>query len=256
MLQASVVAGPPDGATGIVVDGSALEIDRARFPRVYDEGDNMIYPPDKLCADPNYQGFEGYKRCVDDAVKDAKRVGGKPWVITPLRLKGNDPIHGSVVVNAEDAVALRRLNVERGLLDRDRVAFVLGMAVAEAEPAGEAVKAKPEAPVKIKFSKALADSCADNASLLSVTTADGTIVGGKVRYDADSKTLVFSPSSPWAPGTKYTVRVSHLIESDLGGVMDADYVFSFQVAAGESHAASSDRPGGAADGGARPAASG
>jgi hypothetical protein len=235
-ILSAAAAWAVDEPTGVIVDASCLPIERARFPKVCSEQGTMLYPPEKLCSDPNYQGFEGYKPTLGEARGDKTKVGERPLVLKPLGLKPGDAFHGSVVVGKDDAEALERLNARFGLLDKDRLVIVIGQGVVATAPKADAADVKPEAEVTVTFSKPLAPDCTHNPALLSITDPSGATIGGRLAYREETKTLCFQPSSPWTKGTKYTVRCSRLLEADGGGGLDADFVFSFTIGSGEPHA--------------------
>jgi len=237
LLGGSTLCQASDGWTGLVVDASHLALKRARFPRLFDEAGELLYPTPKLCDDPNYQGFEGYQPTLSEARADKARVGAKPLVLRALRVKDKDPLEGSLVLSPEDAAQVRSLNSKGGLLDKDKVAIAIGLAVIGTKPAADAKDVAEDAVVEVVFSKPLSDDSARLPGLLSVTDAAGAAVGGTTRYNSGTKTATFRPSSSWVKGTKYTVAVDKNAEADGLGRLDGGHEFSFTVASGDANAA-------------------
>ncbi|MBI5832819.1 MAG: Ig-like domain-containing protein [Armatimonadetes bacterium] len=228
VLGCSSLAWASDGVTGLVVDASHLPLKRARFPRVFDEAGELLYPPPKLCEDPNYQGFEGYQPTLTEARADKTRVGAKPLIVKALKVKDKDPLEGSVVISAADAEQVRALNAKAtALLDKDKIAIVIGLAVVQTKPAADSKDVAEDAIVEVVFSKPLSDDSARSAALVTVKTAEGAAVAGSTLYAVSTKTATFRPSSSWAKGTTYTVVVDKNAEAEGLGRLDGGYQFSF-----------------------------
>ena len=228
LLACASVAAAADGWTGLVVDASHLPIKRARFPRLFDEAGELLYPTSALCDNPDYQGFEGYQPTLTAAKGDKARVGAKPLVLHALALKDKDPLEGSVVLAAADADKVRALNAKGlALLDHDRVDLVIGLAVVATTPAADAKEVPVDAEVVVTFSKPLSDDSARSPLLVTVTAPDGTTGGGSTHWDARAKTATFRPSSSWAKATKYKVVVDKNAEADGLGQLDGGFEFSF-----------------------------
>lgn len=219
--------------TGVIVDATRLDLRRARFPRLLDPDGVVVYPTDKLCRNPKYQGFEGYKPSLDAALKDEERVGKQPLVIVPVQV-ADDPTGGSVDITAEDADRLRDLNERLELLDKDRVAIVIGLAVIEQRPASGARDVAPDAALEFVFSKPVRPESLEPSDALVVTTDEGVRVDGTRRYDAALRKLVFVPAAPWQAGRTYRVTLSGKIEAEIRATLEVDLVFAFTVKATDS----------------------
>jgi hypothetical protein len=252
---ALVVSAPAQEPTGVLIDAAALAIKRARFPRVYDEDGQMLYPTPALMRNDAYtgDGFRGYKPCVTDAKEDKARLGASPLVIKALKLrpKNQDPYQASVVVGKDDAAKLREVNTKLKLLDKDKFCISIGLAVLKTEPAADAKDVAGNVTVKLWFSKPLSDASIESRTLITCSDEKGSAVPGKLTYDRDEQCISFQPSSPWAKGTKYTVKVAREIESDGRGCLDGPFTLSFATPAGDKDGAAGagDKPAAGKDGG-------
>lgn len=216
--------------TGIIVDATHLDLQRARFPKLYDPDGKMLYPPPKLVGDANYrQGYTGYKPSLAAARQDTKRVGARPLVIRPVAVNADDPTRGSVDLNAEQAATLRALNQSAGLLDKDKVAIVIGLGIECTSPIDGATDAPPEAVVTVVFTKRLRRDAFEHPGLLVVTDSQGTALAGAVEHRWQDRQVIFRPAQPWRTGESYTVTLSKRIESEIRACLDEDVTLKFTI---------------------------
>ncbi|NUP98763.1 MAG: Ig-like domain-containing protein [Armatimonadetes bacterium] len=216
--------------TGIIVDATHLDLQRARFPKLYDPAGKMLYPPPKLISDANYrQGYTGYKPSLAAARLDTKRVGDNPLVIRPVGVNADDPTRGSVDLTEEQAAALRALNQSAGLLDKDKVAIVIGLGIESSTPADGATDVTPEATVTVVFTKRLRRDAFEHPGLLVVTDSQGAALAGAIDHRWQERRVIFRPAQPWRPGESYTVTLSKRIESEIRACLDQDVTLTFTI---------------------------
>lgn len=239
LLAGAALAEPAH--TGVVVNATRLDVQRCRFPKLYDPDGEMVYPTAKLCRDATYrQGFTGYKPSLATALKDRKRVGDNPLVLQPEGLFKGDPTGGSMTISAEQAEQLEALNRQSQVLDKDKLAVVIGLSVVISDPVDGATDVPPDQVVRITFSKLLRQDTIGQLGAVTVVGADGAGIAGAVRELRQEHVVEFRPSEPFTAGARYTVKLSEAIEADCRAKLDGGFQFSFTIRSG---AAASDQGG-------------
>ena len=227
---AMLVSGARAEVTGVIVDATALDVQRCRFPRLYDPEGRMVYPTTKLCSDPNYlQGFAGYKGGLESARADRRRVGDSPLVIRPTALHDADRTGGSMDISAEQASQLRDANHDHGILDRDRVAVVVGLSVLKSTPEVGAKDVAADSLLCLVFSKHLRRDILKTEGLIKLVDDKGQPVGGEVVHNWNERTIEVRPAAPLAPGAKYKLVVAKKIEADTRATLEADFIVEFTI---------------------------
>lgn len=211
--------------TGLIVDATLLDLQRCRFPKLYDPDGVMIYPTRQLCQNADYrQGFTGYAPTLN-AARRHKRAGANPLVLRPERLNEQDPTRGSVDLTAEQTKQLLALDAESGVLNGDRVVIVIGLAVIETTPADGATMA-PDTPLRVVFSKQLRDGEPEKPGQVSLMDADGRPVPVEIHHRALERTVEIKPTAPLERGRGYRLTLS----GKLTAISMATLVDDVQVA--------------------------
>lgn len=106
------------------------------------------------------------------------------------------------------------------------------IAVYSTNPANGATGVDVNTKIQVIFTEG-AESDSVTIASFAVSDANGTRVNGAVTYDIYTNVAEFYPTSPLAPGMKYTVTIDGV--RDLAGVpMASPYIFSFTTAGGTS----------------------
>ncbi len=99
-------------------------------------------------------------------------------------------------------------------------------AVLSTSPEGECVGVATDTPISATFSDAM------DASTLTTDTfhlygVDDAPVRGKVRYDADTRTVYFIPAGDLSYSTIYRVVLTKEVRDEAGNVLATEYTWSF-----------------------------
>jgi methionine-rich copper-binding protein CopC len=105
----------------------------------------------------------------------------------------------------------------------------VGPTVIATSPANGATGVSTSAVVNITFSEAVDASTVNSTNITMSVTTSGAAVAGTVSYNAATHVATFTPSSPLAQNTGYTVTVSGSIRDPAGNVMGSNFVFSFST---------------------------
>lgn len=97
-------------------------------------------------------------------------------------------------------------------------------------PRGEANVAVNTA-VTVSFSEPMDASFITTSTVLLATTVGGTPVPGSVTYNATTNTATFTPSTPLANGTGYTITVTTGVRDTAGNRLLADFTSGFTTIA-------------------------
>ena len=106
---------------------------------------------------------------------------------------------------------------------------LMGPQVIAEVPTGD-IQVSTSATVQAQFNASL-DPTTVNASTVTVS-AGGTAIAGTVSYDDPTRTVTFSPSSPLAYSTTYSVTLAAAIKSAAGVPMGSDVSWAFTTSAG------------------------
>jgi hypothetical protein len=104
-----------------------------------------------------------------------------------------------------------------------------GPTVIATSPANGATGVSTSAVVNITFSEAVDASTVNSTNITMRVTSSSAAVAGTVAYNATTHVATFTPSSPLAENTGYTVTVSGSIRDPAGNVMGSNFVFSFST---------------------------
>ena len=99
--------------------------------------------------------------------------------------------------------------------------------VSATSPTAGSSGASPSAPITVTFSEAMDAATINGTNITVRATASGTAVAGTVTYNTTTHVATFTPSSPLAQNTGYTVTVASAVKDAAGNLMGANYVFSF-----------------------------
>lgn len=111
--------------TGLVIDGSGLDLRRAMAPKIVLEDETEVWGTVMVDIERvREEGIVGYLPSLDQALDaDVSRAGRNPLVITAVGVAGR--FRANPVVTAEDAELIQKENERGHFLDQLRVVFVV-----------------------------------------------------------------------------------------------------------------------------------
>ena len=98
--------------------------------------------------------------------------------------------------------------------------------VLSTSPEGECVGVATDTPISVIFSEAM-DASTFTVETFHLYGADNTPVPGKVRYDADTKTVYFIPEGDLFYSTIYRAVLASGVKDEAGNVLTSEYTWSF-----------------------------
>ncbi|HET7436558.1 MAG TPA: carboxypeptidase regulatory-like domain-containing protein [Thermoanaerobaculia bacterium] len=141
-----------------------------------------------------------------------------------VTLTGTLPDSAELTVSATTAVTdIYGRHPLQAFESRFRTVDLSPPAVASIVPAAQAIQIDPASPVTVTFTEPLADAT-DIAALISISSAGGGVTGNAVK--TAPAVVTFTPSSPLATNTRFTVTVSGAIDAS-GNRQTATYTTTF-----------------------------
>jgi hypothetical protein len=115
---------PPEPSTGVIVDCSGMSLRPGLAPKILTDTKHEVYGGADVSREYVIkEGMVGYAKSVDDAKKNAQRVGANPLVVKAV---GPEQAGGiNVLVSSEDAGRILAADRDARALKDARVIFVL-----------------------------------------------------------------------------------------------------------------------------------
>jgi len=215
--------------TGLIIDACALPLQRVMAPRIFGPAEVRLFPPQDFqmtVEELNERGAAGFAQNLTEAKKLVERIGTNPLYLIAWKADPEDPAGGTMIVTEKDAQRIQAADAETHFLAQGRVVILIGLKVLEVHPPPDATNVPVDTEITLRLSKHLLDSRLQ-PSWLTVQAADGTKVGGQLRYHRNAYTLQFKPAQPLAPGTRYTVTLSKDVQAQNRCVLGEDFTWSF-----------------------------
>jgi len=103
--------------------------------------------------------------------------------------------------------------------------------IVSVSPANGATNVPINTAVNITFSEAMDPATINTTTITVKTTNSSTSVAGTVTYNSGTKVATFTPNSPLANGTGYTVTVTTGVKDIAGNAMASQFTSTFTTAA-------------------------